>query len=383
MIESFINKNIRKIYLLARYIYTFIPRHFLKGYSFPPLSVVILLTYRCNCRCKHCFYYNEINKKETEDTQKKELSKEELLDLISQCSKLGVKNITFHGGEPFLRLELIELIRYAKSKGIRTNITSNAALIDGKKAEEIVLSGLNNLCVSMDGPEKIHDLIRGKGTFKKTINAIKLINEFKSKHNKSTPAINLACTITSINLNYLSEILEIFKGIKINAIQFTGLTWNSRQNLELSKIILKDFKKENVEAGSELMPDKLAGINEEILLREREKIKNLAEKYSIAVYFPPFSSKETIKSYYSDDKFSFKKSCNYPWASTVISPGGYVYACIPLSFLSMNFGNIKHSSLKQIWNSEEYKKFRKLIFKNKKLPLCNKCCEMDPSNRLG
>lgn len=384
MLSNFINKNIRGLYLIARRAYAFIPMNFLRGYSFPPLSAVILLTYRCNCRCKHCFYYNEINKKKTENNPaKNELTKNELLNIIKQCKNLGVKNITFHGGEPFLRPDLIELIRYSNKNGLRTNITSNAALIDSKKAEQIVLSGLNNLCISIDGPEKIHDLIRGKGTFKKALSAISMINEFKLKYKKDSPLIDIACTLTSINSGHLSEIIESFKKIKVNSILFSGITWNSQRNIEVSKKILNSFKSENVEVGSEMMPDKLMAINPLVLLDELKKVRNLAAKYNISVYSAPFISKEIINKYYLDDSFSFKKSCNYPWISIVISPQGYVYSCIPMTFLNKNFGNLRKSSLKKIWNSEPYKRFRRIIAKSGKIPICNKCCELNSQKKLS
>lgn len=379
---KYFEKNIRKIYLVARDIYTYLPRNFLKGYSFPPLSLVILLTYRCNCRCKHCFYYNEINKKDTERKIDDELSKQELTELINDAKKIGVKNITFHGGEPLLRKELIDLIKLANKLKIRTNITTNAALINEKKASEIVRSGLNNMCVSIDGPEKIHDLIRGKGTFVKAIKAIKMINKYKEKYNTKKPAISIACTITSMNINYLDDIMNLFKDIKINHIQFTGLTWNSKRNLDITKKILKDFKTSIVEVGSEIMPDELSDIDGKLLIRKKEEIIKIGKKYDITVFFPPFEKESDVKDFYTNDTYSFTNKCTYPWASSVVSPKGYVYACIPMSFLNKNFGNIRKKSLKSIWNSKDYKKFRILMSKSKKIPICNKCCELDPSNRI-
>ena len=46
-------------------IYASLPYYFSYGAAFPPLSAVLLLSYRCNCRCRMCFYYNKLEKERT------------------------------------------------------------------------------------------------------------------------------------------------------------------------------------------------------------------------------------------------------------------------------------------------------------------------------
>ena len=46
-------------------LYNFLPYQFGKGKAFNPLSVTLLVSYRCNLRCKICFYYNEVEKDKT------------------------------------------------------------------------------------------------------------------------------------------------------------------------------------------------------------------------------------------------------------------------------------------------------------------------------
>lgn len=78
------------------------------------------ITYRCNSRCHYCNVWSEEQFKDV-----KELGLEEAEELIRQCYALGVRYIDFTGGEPTLNANLIQLVRYAKSLGIKTEVTTN------------------------------------------------------------------------------------------------------------------------------------------------------------------------------------------------------------------------------------------------------------------
>jgi len=80
------------------------------------------VTYRCNSRCGYCNVWQE-----EQFQSRKELSLEAAKDLIRQCFDAGVRYIDFTGGEPTLNKSLPELVEYAKTLGIKTEVTSNAA----------------------------------------------------------------------------------------------------------------------------------------------------------------------------------------------------------------------------------------------------------------
>lgn len=382
-IPHYIGKRKRTIFNLFKKLYSSIPFYFFNGKSFPALSIKIILTYRCNLKCVHCFYYNELNQKETikkiYESKNKELTLDEIKNLIDEFAKINVKNITFHGGEPLLRNDIFEMIAYATKKNLSTNIDTNGTLITEEVGKKLVDAGLKFIMISIEGPEEIHDSVRGKGIFQKALQGIKNIQEYKKIKNVKYPWINLSPTISSLNVEKLDEIVDIAADYGVDEIVFTVLTWNSKENIEKSRSILNKILNYNPqEAGSQYITDYIMDVNPEILLETKERIKQKSKLKNIRCYFPPYDIKNKIEQYHKNPKFSFIDKCVYPWHSSVISPTGYVYPCVAISLLNFNLGNIREKKFREIWNGKEYKDFRKALRKNKLLPVCYKCCELNP-----
>ncbi len=105
-----------------------------------PMIAVFELTYQCNHRCLFCScpweYENQY--------KKKELSKEEWFDVIDILSNNGVTHVTLSGGEPLLRSDLEEIIRYLNKKCITINLISN-----GKIMSDEMLALIHKLNISL------------------------------------------------------------------------------------------------------------------------------------------------------------------------------------------------------------------------------------------
>lgn len=126
-----------------------------------PLIVNFEVTSRCNADCKYCKYKGK----------KEEFSTEEAVSIISDLSDLGTKKMIFTGGEPLIRDDIGLLISEAKQEGMSVNLNSNGFLVPErvdtvKKTDKLVLS--------LDGPEEIHNELRGKESFQKVMKAIRV-----------------------------------------------------------------------------------------------------------------------------------------------------------------------------------------------------------------
>ncbi len=132
------------------------------------------ITYNCQLKCPHCCvgsYENEPNR---------ELSTDEIKDVLDQSAKAFVVN--FFGGEPTMRPDIMELIKYASERAVYVFCDTNGLKITRDYAKQLKEHGLEMLYVSIDSPipEK-HDELRGvKGTFEKAVQGIKnALNETK------------------------------------------------------------------------------------------------------------------------------------------------------------------------------------------------------------
>ena len=177
----------------------------------PPEVMQISVTYKCNLRCKMCSIYNEISK------IKKEPAKEEFYRLIDEAERYKIKELVLTGGEPFIREDIFNVIRYAKSKMMKVIVTTNTTLIDKECAEKIVNSGLDHLHISIDGLEESNDFFRGKGVFKKIIKAVTILKDHKNKKGKG-PSLGFACVVTNQSLDDLLSLYRLADELGIDVI---------------------------------------------------------------------------------------------------------------------------------------------------------------------
>ncbi|MCD6368088.1 MAG: radical SAM protein [Candidatus Aenigmarchaeota archaeon] len=159
----------------------------------------MLLHYNCNNNCRFCYCANKKGMGYlTTEEAKRELEK---------GLERGCTFVDFNGGEPTIRKDLVELIRYAKSIGYETvAITSNGRMLSYKSyAKKLIDAGLNHAILSIHGHNaEVHDfLTRVKGSFDQVTKGLKNLKEMN-------PNIYICTntTITKYNYMYLPQIAE-------------------------------------------------------------------------------------------------------------------------------------------------------------------------------
>ena len=137
-----------------------------------PLTVIFNVTNRCNNSCKHCYaaYPNRDNSFEMNTDQAKRL--------IKDLKDNGCLRVSFSGGEPLLREDIIELIDCAKKNGMAVTLNSNGILVSKYLNE---LKKLDALAISLDGHPEHHNILRGKNSGEKAIEGIRQAVQFGIK----------------------------------------------------------------------------------------------------------------------------------------------------------------------------------------------------------
>lgn len=109
-----------------------------------PEGVTFELTYGCNLRCLHC--YNP-----THRALPHELTTSEVCSILDQIADLGVLNVTFTGGEPSIRPDIVQILRHARSRGLMIQLLTNATRITSSFAETLQEVGVTQVNVSIYG----------------------------------------------------------------------------------------------------------------------------------------------------------------------------------------------------------------------------------------
>lgn len=261
-----------------------------------PVSVVFAITYRCQCSCIHCSVgdYEEKN----------EMTEEEIKRAILSIKKLGAVKITFFGGEPLVRKDIYELVRFATDCGIRSSIDTNGIFLTEEVLIKLKEAGIANINVSIDSADaKIHDYLRKyDGCFNRAVDAIKIC----VKH-------------------------------KIPVIVSTYASKRSLNNRDLEKIILlaKNLKASGVKVLFPILSGKWRRKEDELL---SEKEVNVLMKLIDPSFVYIEDALEMIK--------SNAKGCSAVKGNLIyISPSGEIQPCpaVPLSF-----GNIREKNIDDI-----------------------------------
>jgi len=179
-------------------------------------QIVIETTRSCNFNCAYC---NTSGKYSKSKTFQMNMNKETCIKAADFFCKRALDSetpfITFYGGEPLLRFELIrETVKYVKknyhNKKFGYNLTTNAVLFN-KEILDFFIENDFYVMVSLDGPGKINDRYRrfknGKATFKRIMEALKFIKEYNKDYYSRRVSIS---SVLSPPFDKINELLDFF-----------------------------------------------------------------------------------------------------------------------------------------------------------------------------
>lgn len=176
-----------------------------------PLHLTFFVTRRCNARCPFCFY---LSSKKEENSH--ELTTAEIEKISSSIDRLLW--LAFSGGEIFLRDDIVEIAKifYKKNKPVIILFPTNGLLtgVIKEKTEEILKVCDKSTVViklSLEGTEALHDSIRGKGSFKKTMDTYHALGGLLDKYPNFELGINTV--FLSLNQDSMDELIGFVNGL--------------------------------------------------------------------------------------------------------------------------------------------------------------------------
>ena len=334
------------------------------GRAFPPFFVVLELTYRCNLKCPHCYeLFRPSDKNVT--SKRLELKPAEIQSIVEQLPRFTL--VTVNGGEIFVRSDLREILSIILAKH-RCHLYTNGTCITPETASDLVDMGVTSMGISVDGPEEIHDAMRGHGSFARTIESIRLLKDLKERRRKKFPILNLKTTITDKNVCHVSDMVEFAEQLGLeyctfqvlnNSIHMGGVSFQS--GLDYSQ-----------------PPPPITNVPLTVLEQQLNRIQDLASKSRVRVRILPKLPVPSILEHYANRLEPSGHTCVSPWTTMYISPTGCVYPC-----LNYYVGNIREHSFRELWNSERYRQYRKKLMKDGQFADCIGCCDLYEKRRAS
>lgn len=276
--------------------------------------------WNCNQQCMHCYAANQ-NYAETQ-----ELTTEEWKKVIDICKENCIPQITFTGGEPTIRKDLVELIKYAS--WFITRLNTNGVLLTKKLCKKLYEASLDSVQVTLYSNDKeIHNKLVGADNFDKTVQGIK--NAIESGLN-----VSINTPLCSLNKDYVST-LKFAKEL--------GITYASSSGLIVTGNAEKEESKETQLSKNEITNSM------------KEACKYVEEQeMELSFTSPGWIDEETLKELKLDIP-----ACGACLSNMAVSPDGNVMPCQSWLGKDATLGNILEDKWDKIWNSPKCKKIRK------------------------
>jgi MoaA/NifB/PqqE/SkfB family radical SAM enzyme len=287
-----------------------------------------------------------------------ELSITQYRDFIDSCAKYK-PGFVLYGGEPFLKKDILDIMRIIKNHRLSCGVFTNGLLLNKNILKEIIQLKINFVVFSLYGPREIHDNIVGvKGAYDKVIENASFLKE----HRKNTKVI-IHCTISEQNIKHLGDISSISVCDKV---RFGHLTFITEQMKQKIKQDLNCFLK-----------DEEISLKTHIFNLDAEKSKEFVDniisvKSKKNMPFTPELTNEEIANWYQPN-FKTHRKCLFVWRGVFIAPNGDVYPCMGNFYYKM--GNILTEDFLEIWNSNKFINFRRMLRKEL-LSACSRCCRL-------
>jgi len=312
------------------------------------LPVLVLHAHSsCNCRCVMCDIWK------TKDSHA--LQSGDLQPHLDSIRHLGVRWVVLSGGEPLLNSEWPQLCSLLRREGIRVTLLTTGLLLAKHAAQVAEL--FDDIIVSLDGPERVHDAIR------RVDKAFALLQRGVDALRKQRPSLRITArtTIQKANHAYLLETLASAKQLTLNGISFLAadltseafnrpLGWPTNRQSEVG-LSVEELAILETEI-DRLIRENREDIDSGYIAESSEKLRRIARHF---------------RAHLGLDR-SESPRCNAPWTSAVIETDGTVRPC----FFHPPIGNIHHSSLKEIINGREALTFRsRLDIPNNSI--CQRC----------
>ena len=299
-----------------------------------PLKVQWKITNRCNLKCKHC-YLGKLDQKE--------LTSNELLNIANKIVDSNIMEVTITGGEALLVKELPKIISLFIRNDIKVNIFTNGLLLNSFEEElykELKYHPIDSLNyhISIDGCEKTHDEIRGKGNYKKTLNNLKKLIDLNYKVTTNT-------VLSTINYEDIPILYKELYNIGVNRIQISNLIPEGNAT---DKMQLKKEQKEKFIIELKRVLDELDN-GSKLLYAEMPDEGELESKV--------FLITKNGKTYLEHEKWK----CSAGIGKATINYDGEVYCCPFIKKYPL--GNISKKSFKELWTNKNRYEFLELIAK--------------------
>jgi MoaA/NifB/PqqE/SkfB family radical SAM enzyme len=282
-------RPLRTVRSILRGYHYWVPYNvFADGRAWPPTTVTLDVTYICNLKCEMCPQAIDFEKQDSNLLQQyranRELTTDQILDLVDDAAEFGVRTFNFTGGETFLRQDTLTLAERVKQRGMACRINTNGMLLTPAMARSLVELGVDTVTISVDGPERIHNAIRKHGrSFQRLLESVRMIQAEQRPQARTKPLLLFNNTVSASNVAHMSELMDVAGEYGVD-VGFGYLYYVTEAMEARTSAILKI---EPVKGEDHNMPPHLKSIDAAVVEEQVRAVRQKERQYGVHAFFAP------------------------------------------------------------------------------------------------
>ncbi len=335
-----------------------------------PKWLVLGVNNTCNLHCKMCDVGTKSNdtifSTNLTGTRPLDMPLELFETIVSQAAqqypdiKLG-----YAFTEPLIYRYLEESLALTQRHGLHTSITTNALKLR-EKADQITRFGVQEVFVSLDGTQDIHNDIRGhRHSFQRAIEGMETLFSLAN-----APRVSVFCVITEWNIGTLAEFVSTFQQYPLEHIGFMHPNFTSRELAAQHNAVYGD---RYVATHSNIEEMSIDNMDLDLLWDDMQCIEAMQGTCPVT-FSPDLQSRAALDTFYKQPSVFIGRQCHDIFSNMMVKSDGSV---IPAHGRCYNYtvGNVYDNDLRDIWNSLPFSQLRQdVLGAGGFLPACSRCC---------
>jgi MoaA/NifB/PqqE/SkfB family radical SAM enzyme len=318
----------------------------------PPVCLYLEVTNRCNLLCETCPRTFETLEPPAD------MSWELFTKIVDQVP--NVARVVLHGvGEPMLVKQLPQMIRYLKDRGTYVLFNTNGTLMQPKRFQQLIDTGLDELRVSLDAADRETYLkVRGKDYFNRIVRDVGKFIAYQKQVGATTPRVSLWLTGLKETVDQLPDFVRLSAAMGVAEVH-------------LQRLVFDEAGYGMARAESSLFEATQA--QEQAAIEAAQAIGA-----TLGVTLDASGATEpglSLKRQSADTPWA---TCRRPWSLMYFTAHGRALPCCiaPFSvrgYSNYTLGDATQSSLREIWNSPAYRDFRSSLLSDAPPAPCQNC----------
>lgn len=295
----------------------------------------------CNIKCPFC------PRQTFGDEIKSGFLKQEHFDPVAPHLEVSHKTGLYGLGEPFLNKNFLRYLKETKARGSYAMTSSHGMSLTSELIDTILDSGLDELCVSMDGPTpRTFNFLRDGADFETVTRNVGELIRRRNARGQKTPRVHIACALSKYNVWHMTGMVRLAKRLGADRLAFSNLVLDHVEHAHVSIVGTRMFR------------------------WNLKRALALAKTVGLECFYFPQKAYPWLKQPNPPVPEGHRYGCPAAWRNIIVERDGNVKPCC---YLTASYGNTTDGTLEEVLNGEKATAFRKTFLDGNLWEGCKGC----------